>query len=257
MFSFFAAELRRNWTMLWRYPLQAVSGMVLTLILFMTLLGGVTYVAGPGRQFGDRMEAIVVGYVLWNTLVFAMGEIAGGLQGEAKIGTLEQLFLSPHAPVRVFLVRALASQTVVLALNAVILGFLLLVTGTTLHFTPALLAPLATALAACYGIGLVLGSMALVFKRIEALIQISQFGLIALVMVPFEAWPAGSPNPFFALPLVPSAAMLRGLMARGEALTAPALAMALANGAVYLALGALVFRWAERASKRQGLLGSY
>jgi ABC-2 type transport system permease protein len=257
VFSFFLAELRRNWTILWRYPLQTASGMVLTLILFMMLLGGVTYVAGPGRQFGDRMDSIVVGYVLWNTLVFAMGEIAGGLQGEAKIGTLEQLFMSPLGGVRVFLARALAGQTVVLALNAVILAFLLLVTRTSLHFNPALFLPLATALAACYGIGLVLGSLALVFKRIESLIQISQFALIALVMVPFEEWTTSAFGPFFALPLVPSAAMLRALVARGDPLDPVTLLLALANGAVYLALGAVVFQWAERTSKRQGLLGSY
>jgi ABC-2 type transport system permease protein len=255
--EFFVAELRRNWTVLWRYPLQAVSGMVMTLILFLALLSGIRYVAGPAQAFGDRMDALVVGYVLWNTLVVAMGEIAGGLQSEGKIGTLEQLFLSPLRGTTVFLLRALAGQTVVLSVNALILGLLLLVTGVRLHFAAALVLPLLTALAACYGLGLALGSMALVFKRVEALVQMAQFALIGLVIVPFESWSAGPANPLFLLPLTPSAAAIRQLMARGEPLGVPLLLTALVNGAVYLALGALAFEWAERTTKRQGLLGTY
>ncbi|HEX8274254.1 MAG TPA: ABC transporter permease [Longimicrobiaceae bacterium] len=257
MLNFFFAELRRNWIMLRRYPLQALSSTVLMLILFMTLLGGIRYVAGPAQQFGDRLDTLIVGYVLWNTLIFAMGEISGGLQGEAKIGTLEQLFLSPLSGTRVFLLRALAAQTVTIAFNVVTLGFLLLITRTTLHFPPGLFIPLASALAACYGLGLVLGSLALVFKRVEAVIQISQFGLITLVMVPFETWQGGSVNPYYLLPLVPSAALLRDLMVRGQSLDPAVLLVALLNGTVYLVLGSLVFRWAERTTKQQGLLGTY
>lgn len=257
MFDLFLAELKRSWTIVWRYPLQAASGLILTLILFMTLLAGIRYVAGPMSQFGDRLDTMIVGYVLWNTLVFAMGEIASGLEGEGRIGTLEQLFLSPMSGVRIFLTRALAGQTVVLTMNVVILGILLLVTGTSLHFPIALFLPLATAVGACYGIGLMLGSLALVYKRVAPIIQMSQFALIALVMVPFETWQPTSANPFFLLPLVPSAALLRDLMARGEALDLFVFAMAVGNAALFLGIGALLFRVAERTAKRQGLLATY
>lgn len=257
MFSFFLAELNRSWTVFWRYPLRAVSGMIMTLLLFLALLAGVQYVAGPARQFGDRLETIIVGYVLWNTLVFAMGEIAVGLQSEGKIGTLEQLFLSPLSGTTLFLLRALARQTVVLTLNVAILGLLLLITRTNLHFPLTLIFPLVTALAACYGLGYILGSLALVFKRVQPLIQLNQFGLIALVMVPFESWHAVPVNPLYLLPLVPSAAIFRDLMARGQPLDAVALTAALVNGVVYLTLGMLVFRWAERQTKQRGLLGTY
>lgn len=257
MFDLFLAELKRNWTIVWRYPLQAASGLILTLILFMTLLAGIRYVAGPAAQYGDRMDTMIVGYVLWNTLVFAMGEIASGLEGEGRIGTLEQLFLSPMTGTRIFLTRALAGQTVVLTFNVVILGILLLVTGTRLHFPAALFLPLATAVCACYGIGLTLGALALVYKRVAPIIQMTQFALIALIMVPFESWQPTSANPAFLLPLVPSAALLRDLMARGEALDPFVFAMAVGNAVLFLGIGALLFRVAERAAKRQGLLATY
>lgn len=255
MFDLFLAELMRSWRMLWRYPLQTVSGMVLTLILFVTLLSGVRYVAGPVGRFGDRLDTMVMGYVLWNTLAFAMGEISGGLQGEGRIGTLEQLFLSPLGGARVFLIRALASQTLVMVLNAAILGFLLLVTRTRLHFPPEIVFPLATALAGCYGLGLVLGSLALVFKQVGAISQMAQFALIGLVIVPFETWDVA--KLVYLLPIVPSSVLLRDLMVRGQAPDPLALMAALGNGTAYLSLGLLVFYWAERTTKRQGLLGTY
>ena len=257
MLTIFLVELQRSWTTVRRYPLQAVSGALMTFLLFLALLAGIRYVAAPTAQFGDRLDNVIVGYVLWNTLVFAMGNISAGVQGEAQMGTLEQLFLSPWDGATVFLVRALAAQTVTLATNAVILCALLIVTGTTLHFPLALVYPIAAALAACYGLGLTLGAAALVFKRTGAVLQLSQFGLMALVVVPYESWsnkPALLTN---ALPLVPSAALLRDLMARGHSLDLPQLALAAVNGVAYLALGRVAFRWGERETKVRGSLGTY
>src|ERR1700688_4451699 len=99
----FMGELRRSWVLFRRYPLQAISGIGMTLFLFLGLVFGARYMAGPMARFGDRLGSLVVGYILWNVLIFAMGEIAMGLQGEAQIGTLEQLFLSPRSMVTVFL----------------------------------------------------------------------------------------------------------------------------------------------------------
>lgn len=257
MHNILLAELRRSWTILWRYPLQAVSGMLLTLMIFLGMLAGVRYVAGPTAQFGHRLDSVLVGYLLWNALVFAMGEIAAGLQGEARIGTLEQLYITSAGGTRIFLARAIAGQTVVLVLTVGILGILLLSTGTGLRFPPELFLPLITALATCYGLGFMLGSFALLFKRIGPLVQMAQFGLLALVMLPFETWHADAANPYYLLPLVPGAALLRDLMARGLALNPAIFGVAVANACFYLTLGVLVFQWAERQTKRRGLLGTY
>lgn len=251
----FLAELRRSWILFRRYPVQAISGMAMTLMLFLGLVFGAGYMAGSVSKFGDRLDSLIVGYVLWNLLIFAMGEISVGLRAEAELGTLEQLLLSPLSGVRIFLMRALANQAVNLILNLAILGIILVVTGKRLHFTPAILVPLATALMATYGLGLALGSLALVFKRIGAALNLSQFGLMALVMVPYEQiQPASWLD---ALPVVPSAAMLRQVMVQGSTFTALEFTTALANGLGYLLMGVVIFKWMDGIAREHGFLSGY
>lgn len=250
----FLAETRRSWLLFKRYPLQTVVGMFMTTLLFIALIFGARYVAGPTSQFGTRLDEIIVGYVLWNILVFAMGEISIGLKGESQMGTLEQLFLSSLGASWILLIRALANQALILGLNLGVLALILLVTGNQLAFPPALLLPLATVLIGVYGLGYILGSLSLMFKRIDSLMGLSQFALMALVIVPFENWQTAAVN---ALPLVPSAIMLRDLMARGLALDPTLLGWCAINGFVYFLLGLMVFKWFEKQTKERGLLGTY
>jgi ABC-2 type transport system permease protein len=57
------AELKRSWTMLRRYGAETIGGIVATTVVFYGLFLSAKYVAGE-VQFGDRLDAIVVGYVL-------------------------------------------------------------------------------------------------------------------------------------------------------------------------------------------------
>src|ERR687885_770005 len=109
MLELFLAEFRRSWIQFIRYPIEAIGGVIVTTTIFYGLFLSVGYIGGPSLQFGDRLDAIIVGYVLWDLVLFIMTDIAGGLQYEAQTGTLEQLFLSPFGAPTIFLMRALAS----------------------------------------------------------------------------------------------------------------------------------------------------
>lgn len=115
MLFLFWAEFKRSWIQLLRYSSEVIGGIIGTTIIFYGLFLSARYIAGPGFQFGDRLDAIIVGYVLWALMLFILGDIAGGLQQEARTGTLEQLFLSPYSAPQVFLMRAFASLTLNLA----------------------------------------------------------------------------------------------------------------------------------------------
>ncbi|NJN87351.1 MAG: ABC transporter permease [Leptolyngbyaceae cyanobacterium SL_7_1] len=257
MFHLFVAEFKRSWIQLLRYPTEVISAIVVTTIVFYGLFLSARYVAGPGVQFGDRMESIIIGYALWSLAMFIMADITGGLQREAQTGTLEQIFISPFGAPKVFLVRALAGLTIQVALNLVILVILMVLTGTRLAFPPMLLLPFVSILMGVYGLAFILGSIALRVKQVQQLLGICQFVFLFLLTVPVESW-AGSFK-FFAmlLPMVPGAGLLRDLMARDQTLNVGLWAIALVNGFVYLALGLLLFRYAERETKRQGKLAGY
>lgn len=257
MLNLFVAEFKRSWIQLIRYPSEIISAIVVTTIVFYGLFLSARYIAGPGVQFGDRMESIIIGYALWSLSIFIITDITGGLQREAQTGTLEQIFISPFGAVKVFLVRALAGLTIQVILNLIILVIIMLLTGSQLAFPPLLLLPFATILLGVYGIAFTMGAIALRVKQVQQLLGICQFVFLFLLTVPVESW-AGSFKWFaMLLPMVPGAGLLRDLMARNQGLELRMGAIALLNGLVYLTVGLVLFHYAERETKRQGKLAGY
>lgn len=253
----FLAELKRSWTQLIRYSSEVIGGIVGTTIIFYGLFLSARYIAGSSFQFGDRLDSIIIGYVLWALMLFILGDIAGGLQQEARTGTLEQLFLSPYSASTVFLMRALSSLILNLAINVGILLLIIMLTGSSLSFPPTLVPPLLTVLLGAYGISFAMGSLALTLKQVQQLLSVFQFALLFLFTVPVETWTGGLRVLGWFLPMAPGVALLRAVMARGEELAWGDWSIALLNGAVYFGLGIVLFRWAERSVKRQGKLGGY
>ncbi|MDA0674740.1 MAG: ABC transporter permease, partial [Cyanobacteria bacterium] len=215
------------------------------------------YITGPGFNVGDRLDAVVVGYVLWTLVLYIINDIAIGLQSEAQTGTLEQVFLSPFGAPRVFLARAVASLALRLTLIVVIVVILMAITGSQLSFPPTLIFPLISLLTAGYGLAFAMGACALVFKRVQQVLGVFQFLLLFLLAAPVEEWQGALSWLRYLLPMLPSTGLLRDVMARDIGLNWGLWGLALANGLGYLALGLALFVWAERTAKRQGLLGGY
>jgi ABC-2 type transport system permease protein len=253
----FLAELKRGWIQFMRYSAEAIGGIVITTAAFYGLFLSASYAVGPGVKLGDRLDAIIVGYVLWSMVTFIMFDIAGTLQSEAQTGTLEQLFISPYGAVQVFLLRAIANFTRQLLLITIILAIIMGLTGRLLAFPPILLLPLLTVVVGAYGFAFMLGGIALLVKRVQQLLGIVQFALLFLLTVPIETWTGFLKPVGLLLPMGIGAGLLRDLMARNLPLHWPQLALALVNSAVYLAMGIAVFNWAERRTKQNGGLSGY
>lgn len=257
MIDLLIGELKRTWTQTRRYPTEVVGGVVILTTVFYGIFISTQYIAGPASTFGDRLDSVVVGYVIWTLVLYIVNDIANNLQIEAQTGTLEQVFLSPFGAPRVFLARAIASLSLRILLIAIVLGLIILITGSRIAFPVALLLPLFTLLLSAYGLAFFIGSFALVFKKVQQLLGIFQFVLLFLLAAPTEDFTGSARVAANIMPILPSVGLLRGLMARGESLDFGMWAIALANGLIYFLLGTLVFRWAEGKAKRQGSLGGY
>ena len=257
MLDLFLAEFKRSWIEFIRYPVEAIGGIVIITAVFYGLFLSARYIAGPALQFGDRLDAIVVGYVLWTLVLSIMTDIAFGLQYEAQVGTLEQVFLSTFGALKVFLARAIASLTLRLTLNLSILLIILALTGSRLNFPVSLLLPLSTILLGAYGLAFTIGALALLLKRVGQLLAIFQFALLFLMTAPTETWVGPLQVLRLLLPMTPGAGILRSLMAQGKTLDLTQFILALLNGAAYFALGLVMFHWAERVAKRRGMLSGY
>jgi ABC-2 type transport system permease protein len=253
----FGAELTRAGIQFRRYLAESIGGIVITTSVFYGLFLSSSYIAGPGFKFGNRLDAIIVGYVLWALVLFIVVSISGTLQREAQTGTLEQLFISPYGASRVFLLRALADLLFQMILIVAIIVIIMALTGRWLSFPPSLVLPLLSLVLGTYGIALAMGALALMVKRMQQALGIFQFALLFLLTMPTEEWTGGMRILGNLLPMSPSAGILRNLMARQLPLDLGQLLIAFANGGLYFALGLLMFQWAERQTKRSGKLSDY
>lgn len=257
MLSLLAAELKRTWTLQKRYPLDLVVGLAMMGVSFYALFLGAKYLAGPTTQFGDRLDSLIIGYGLWTLVVISMNSIALLIQGEARTGTLEQIYLSSYGPLRVILSRAASILAISLTVSIGMLLIMLQLTRRDLHFPLETLIPLATVVVGAHGLGLTLGALALVFKRVQEMMRLFQFSLLALVIVPVEEWSGILGFIGMLLPVAPSAGQLRDLMARGEAFDPAFFALTLVNSLAHFLLGVGLFLWADRVARKRGLLGQY
>ena len=250
-------EMVRTWILYRRYPMNYFSGLFVMLFTFYGLIMGAQFLGGNAFAMGDRLDGVILGYWLWNLAIFAFTYTAATMQTEAIAGTLEQLFLSSFGALRIFLARILASLVINIVTSTLLLLVMLILTGRTLSFPLEIILPLASAVMAAYGIGLMVGGAALVFKQVSRFMTIVQFMLLPLVVVPFDEVEGIDPEVFNFLPMEPSAALLRSLMARGEALDLTQLAISLGNGVGHMLLGVLVFHWAVKTARKHALLGQF
>lgn len=259
MFELLRSETKRIWTAYWRYPLDYLSGLVVLFITFYVIVMGAQYVSGDQEtQFGgDRLTQLILGYWLWNLSRFAFTYTASALRTEALRGTLEQIYLSPFGTLRVFLIRSVASLSINLVTSTFLLGLLLLLSRQTLNFPPLALFGLATALMAAYGVGMLMASLTLIFKQIGQFLTITQFLLLPSVFVTFEDMGGQLAQLYVLLPIAPSAAVLRGVMASDVTPDLVLFGHALLNGLVYLGVGMALFRLGDRLARRRGVVGVF
>lgn len=257
MFKLFIAECKRTWLMFKHYPSEAIAIIFILTALFYGLVLGIYYVAGTNSSFGDRLDSLVVGYVLWTLVALTVGDFPRTIQNEAQTGLLEQIFLSPFSASTIYLVRAFANMTLNLVLILCVLLMTLLITKSQIQVSLSLLLPLGTVIIAAIGLGFAMGASALLFKRIHRVTSIFEFSLLFLLTAPVETWKGLSLVLGQLLPMVPGMVMLRAMMIRGEILNPLQLLFAVMNSVGYFALGILMFQTIERYSKRKGLLSTH
>lgn len=250
------ALLKRNLIELRRYPLQLV-GIALGLSAgFLVIFLGLRAFGGRGFTSGDAPSVIGIGYVLFFLMQIAYQELTSQLTNESLQGTLEQLALSrPGLLVTLCMEFFVNVATYLVAIVGVFVG-VMLITGRSLRLDPVSLVPLLVlTLASVGGIGLALGGLTVVFKRIQPLSQFMQLAFIGLLAAPVERVPL-----LKALPVALGYNLIQDVMVHGASifqLPPGDLLLLVLNAAGYMAIGAFLFSVMDRKARERGLLGTY
>jgi len=252
-FAFVKIEFWRLIRMILRYPMELLGSVVGAVVVFSLFFSGVHYLSGPDL-LGDRLEALVIGLLSWSLAFSLLSNTASTLSEEALAGLLEQLVLTKPGLLGVVLIRAALSLLHIGLLNVPIFLAVLLSSQAQLHIQPILLPLLAALASGSLGIGLALGGLALIHKRIGQLLGLLQFALLGLFLVRFETLPGSWGMLSYALPLAPVVSALRETAGRGHALETALFLWAIANAIAYLIIGILLFARSLRFARQKGLL---
>lgn len=237
-----------------RYPVNTAS-LFLTLVTFFTLIffGGRTV---AGASLTDSLDGIIVGFFLFTLSITSYSGLAWNVTREAQWGTLERLFMSPHGFGTVMIVKTIVNIAFSFLWGAGLLVFMMATTGRWLTLDPITIFPLVIlTLMSVVGIGFAFAGLALVYKRIENLFQIIQFGFVGLI-----AAPAGNFEILKLLPVTHGSYLTRRAMEDSIRLwefqaTEIGLLVALSVG--YCAIGYYCFYRAGIKARKNGLLGHY
>lgn len=250
-------ELKHNWIKFIRYPAEAVVMVITFTAVFLLLFLGVRYMAGTSALLGEKLDTIIVSYILFSLVLLSVLSLGSEFQTEANTGTLEQVFQSPFGAVKVYFMRAFTGLVFRAAIIILCLVIILAITRRTLDISFGILPPVLTILLGAYGIGFIIGGLAVLFKRIQNLLQLMQFLLFFPLMITVETWEGPGRLLGYFIPMSPGSWMLRDLMARSAPFDVTLLAIAVLNGLAYFFMGILVFRWAEKKARREGRLSGY
>jgi ABC-2 type transport system permease protein len=106
-----------------------------------------------------------------------------------------------------------------------------------------------------FGVGFMMAGLAVVYKQVQALLQIAQFIFMGMTFVPLSMFPFLAYAPF-----VKGVDMVRNVVMEGTTLSQIPMAdfaMLAANSFFYFSLGVWIFLRCEKHSMKNGLLGQY
>jgi ABC-2 type transport system permease protein len=248
------AQAKKRLLMMYRYPVNTLSGLAMTFIFFgMVFFGGR---AVAGQALTDSLGGIIVGYFLWSMALGAFSGIARSVTQESEWGTLEQLYMSPFGYGRVMLAGIAVALLESIVWGGVTLAFMLAVTGETLHLPVGTVVVLTVlAVAPAVGLGFFFGGLALLYKRVENVFNIMQFVLIGLIAAP-------TVGVFWVrlLPIAQGSYLLTRSMQEGLRLwelPPTEVGLLVGTAVVYFGLGYATFQWMGTRAREQGLMGHY
>lgn len=256
MIHLLAGVIREEIALLKRYPFNTVSAVATMYIIFLMLFFGAKSAVGMGVDLGDSISSLVVSYWVLVITTVSFQQFGFYLSEQAKVGTLEQLYLSPYGFGWIACGKMLGVFTYNVAVSAPFLFLLMLTTGKWLHVDLLSVVPLVLAnVLQAYGIGFLLGGLTLVHKRMEALFQLVTMLLVACIALPTALSPWVR-----LLPLNVTWRLLRTVMAEGVsigALPGSDLAFVAIQTLTLFGLGWIAYLACEKSARRRGALGQY
>ena len=250
--TFLRVTAEKRFALLRRYLLNTVIQVFAFALTFALVFFG-------GQQFAptviqDSLGGLIVGFFVWTMAAQAYNRVSKQVETEAKWGTLEQLYMSPFGIERVVFANSLFFIFGSLGFGMVVLGVMVALSDTSLS-VPLAVVPLGLlTIFPVIGMGLALGGLSLIYKKIGAITGLMQLFLVGFISLPLQA------NPLVAaVPLTVGTRVIETTMRAGTvtAVSPTMLGILAVKFVVYLGLGFGGLHYLQKVARRRGVLGQY
>lgn len=249
------AEFWRKIIIYRRYWPDYLSSIGLTVLMCMGIFWGGTLV-GNGI-IGSSLTALLIGFALWTLIQNTVSEMSNSITQAAQTGTLEQEFLMPLAPTRIFFNKNLVSSIFSLFQSAIVFIVLMAFTGRWIKLPLIIILPLILSMITIFGLGYLIVSLTLRFKRITNLLTIGQYLYLAVLLTSFENCSLIIRILANLLPLVPMISWMRLAVNNLHYNWYYYLFFASMNAILWLGLGVFIFIKTIHLIKQKGTLAFF
>jgi len=245
-------ECRLQFYEMRQYWIETVFGLLFLSGMFLALFFGIKIFV-PNEGDATSLDGLMMGYVIFIFCSGAYNAVPVTLGDYTQKGFLEQLYMTPFGFTWILIARVFATLFVSMLSTILLSYFAMAVTGNWIDLNFVILLPLLfLAAPSIIGIGLIIGGLTLVYKRIGIISSLAMLSIIGLISVP--ALPLGAAS---FLPLAPGAHLARLVVLEHQAPQMIHFLIVLLNSVFYLAIGMIIYTRFERVAKKRNLIGQY
>lgn len=249
------ANLKKEYIELVRYLPNTLAMLFTFYIIFVGMFLGIQVIGDPSTQ-DTNTQYVIVNYIFWFLAMSIVSNVGWQITNEAMRGTLEQLSMSPMGIWRIMTTRLIGSTILNFLMMIALLYLSMFTTGQWLNVDLITILPiLILTFISMFGLGFIIAGISIIFKQVQAFLQILQFILAGLTFVPLAV------APFLAyFPFVKGVDLVRDVMINNVTLSQISLndfGILTLNSIVYFVLGLAFFLFCERMAMKHGLLSHY
>ncbi len=249
------AEFWRQLYLYERYPFSYISDFFLLILMFMAIFWSGSLVGGG--VLGKSLNALVVGYVLWSLIQNTVNQMGSTVMSNAKSGILEQQYLMPISSRKLFLNKSIVSIVTSFVQAILVLVVVMLFTNHWIKFPVIIVVPFLLSLVSTVGLGYLIVSLVLRFKRIGSTLIIFQYIYLGILLIDFENYTNIIKYLSCLLPICPMVSWMRlAINSRTYNFTFY-LAGSIFNGILWMLIGLLIFNLTDKYVKKNGTLSFY
>lgn len=239
-----------------RYIVNTIFAQAFVLMIFFLIKFGFTTFTGLPFNVGNDFTNLIVGYIVWVQAISCLELTTEKIKNETQMGTIEQLYTSCYPFLRILISNLFVQFFISLFLMLFFICIITFLGGVNFNFDIISISiTFVPIIMSFYGIGIALGGLTLLYKRINSFTGMVHFLVLIILAIPTSS--------FWLIQYLPGKLGLNSLSnvlvndtSWNELITVDMFVIYVIS-TLYLFLGIFIFKKCEKKSKIIGTLSQY